>query len=38
MIGYAKLSEGLYLMEIPKQEVMLNITGTSVDERKPENV
>jgi len=38
MIEYAKPSELLYLMEIPKQEVMLNITGTSTNERKPENV
>jgi len=38
MIGYARLSEGLYLMEIPKQEVKLNMTGTSIDERKSKNV
>jgi len=38
MIGYTRLSEGLYLMEIPKQEVKLNMTGTSIDERKLKNV
>jgi len=38
MIGYIRLSAGLYLMEIPKQEVKLKMTGTSIDERKSKNV
>jgi len=38
MIGYVRLSEGLYLIEISKQEFKLNMTRTSIDERKPENV
>jgi len=33
MIGYARLREGLYLMEIPKQEVKLSIIGTRIDKK-----